>query len=92
MSNEPRDGIMATATAKATEQLGKTQGAANHDHDLIQDLSKRLDALWRYDQYIANAEGKAKLQDFWRTLKQQEQDNVGKLKGLIADEIKQGCF
>ena len=83
---------MATATAQATEQLGKTQGAANHDHDLVQDLSKRLDALWRYDQYIANAEGKAKLQDLWRSLKQQEQDNVRKLKELIAEEIKQGCF
>jgi hypothetical protein len=83
---------MATATAKSTEQMGKTQGAANHDHDLIQDLSQRLDALWRYDQYIANAEGKATLQEFWRTLKQQEQDNVRRLKELIAEEIKQGCF
>jgi hypothetical protein len=25
-----------------TEQMGKTQGAVYHDHDLIQDLSKRL--------------------------------------------------
>jgi len=83
---------MATATEQATEQMGKTQGAENHDHDLIQDLSKRLDALWRYDQYIANAEGKTKLQECWRTLKQQEQENVKKLKGLIAEEIKQGCF
>jgi hypothetical protein len=39
--------IMATATAPGTEYMGKTQGAENHDHDLIQDLSKRLDALWR---------------------------------------------
>ena len=73
-------------------QRAQAQGAANHDHDLIQDLSKRLDALWRYDKYIANAEGKAKLQDLWRSLKQQEQDNVRKLKELIAEEIKQGCF
>jgi hypothetical protein len=83
---------MATATAQATEQLGKTQGAANHDHDLIEDLSKRLDALWRYDQYIANADGKPKLQECWRTLKHQEQENVRKLKELIGEEIKQGCF
>ncbi|MBX6312813.1 MAG: hypothetical protein IRY99_07850 [Isosphaeraceae bacterium] len=34
--------------------MGETQGAENHDHDLIQDLSNHLDALWRYDQYIAN--------------------------------------
>jgi len=83
---------MATATAKGTEHLGETQGAENHDHDLIQDLSKRLDALWRYDQYIANAEGKTKVQDFWRLLKKQEQENVRKLKELIAEEVKEGCF
>jgi hypothetical protein len=83
---------MATATQRGTEHLGETQGAENHDHDLIQDLSKRLDALWRYDQYIANAEGKPKLQECWRALKKQEQENVKKLKGLITEEVKQNCF
>jgi hypothetical protein len=82
----------ATATPKGMEQMGQTQGAHNHDHDLVQELSKRLDALWRYDQYIANADGKPKIQDCWRTLKRQEQENVNKLKELIAEEIKQGCF
>jgi hypothetical protein len=74
------------------EHMGKTQGAEDHDHDLIQDLSKRLDALWRYDQYIANAEGKPKLQGCWSHLKDQEQKNIQTLKALIAEEIKQGCF
>jgi hypothetical protein len=83
---------MATATQQGTEHMGKTQGAENHDHDLVQDLSKRLDALWRYDQYIVNAEGKPKLQECWRSLKQQEQENVNKLKELITEEVKQGCF
>ncbi len=83
---------MATTTRHAMEHMGKTQGAENHDHDLIQDLSKRLDALWRYDQYIANAEGKPKLQECWRHLKDQERTNVQALKELIAEEIKQGCF
>jgi hypothetical protein len=59
---------------------------------LIQDLSKRLDALWRFDQYIANAEGKASIQALWRKLKQQEQDNVKELKRLIAEEVKAKCF
>jgi len=83
---------MGTATAPGTEYMGRTQGAENHDHDLIQDLSKRLDALWRYDQYIANADGKSKLQECWRHLKKQEQENVKKLKELIAEEVKTGCF
>jgi hypothetical protein len=74
------------------EHIGKTQGVEDHDHDLIQDLSKRLDGLWRYDQYIANANGKPKVQECWRHFKDQEQENIRTLKGLIAEEIKQGCF
>ena len=69
------------------EHVGKTHGAEDHDHDLIQDLSKRLDALWRYDQYIANAEGKPKLQECWSHLKDQEQKNIHTLKALIAEEF-----
>ena len=42
---------------QSTEHIGETAGAKNHDHDLVHDLSRRLDAVWRYDQYIANAEG-----------------------------------
>jgi len=34
------------------QQIGKTRGTENHGHDLIHELSKRLDALLRYDQYI----------------------------------------
>ena len=80
------------ARHQATEHLGETRGSENHDHDLIQELGRRLDALWRFDQYIANAAGKPELQECWRQLKDQEQQNVRALKGLIAEEIKQGCF
>src|SRR5512135_2924013 len=84
--------MAATEQGTWIQHMGKTQGAENHDHDLIQDLSKRLDALWRYDQYIANAEGKPNLQECWRQLKKQEQENVKRLKELIAEEIRIGCF
>ena len=63
-------------------------GCADHDHDLIQDLSKCLDALWRFDQYIANAEGRPSIQALWRKLENQEQDTVKELKTLIAGEFK----
>ena len=83
---------MTLAAEKELEHIGETCGCKDHDHDLIHDLSKRLDALWRYDQYIANAEGHAFLQEFWRTLKYQDQENVKQLKELIAEEIKRNCF
>jgi len=73
-------------------EIGKTKGIENHDHDLIHELSKRLDGLWRYDQHIANADGNAELQKFWREVKQQDQATVKSLKDMITREVKNGCF
>jgi len=77
---------------EAMEHLGETQGMRDHDHDLVHELSTRLDALWRFDQRIANAEGREELQAFWGDLKRQEQENVQRLKELIAAEVKNDCF
>lgn len=83
---------MALAAQKELEHIGETHGIEDHDHDLVHDLSKRLDALWRYDQYIANAEGKAPLQSLWRDLKRQEMENIKRVKQMIGEEVKQNCF
>jgi hypothetical protein len=83
---------MPLCAEKELQHIGETRGCDDHDHDLVHELSKRLDALWRYDRYIADAEKKPELQEFRRTLKSQEQDNVGRLKQLIGGEIKRGCF
>ncbi|MFW6125261.1 MAG: hypothetical protein ACOC46_03865 [Pirellulales bacterium] len=83
---------MPLAAEKQMQHLGRTSGCADHDHDLIHELSKRLDALWHYDQYIANAEGNSALQDVWRDFKQQEQKNIDRLKQHVAQEIEKGCF
>lgn len=83
---------MTLAAEKELEHIGETCGCADHDHDLVHDLSKRLDALWRYDQYEANADGKPALQHLWRELKQQEMGNIQRIKQMIADEVRQNCF
>lgn len=83
---------MKLAAEKEMEHIGESCGCADHDHDLVHELSKRLDALWRYDQYVANADGHAELQDFWREVKKQETKDITKLKDLIKQEIEQGCF
>lgn len=83
---------MPLAAEKEMEHIGKTCGCAHHDHDLIHDLSRRLDALWRYDQYIANAEGKPDLQSLWRDLKRQDIDNIKRVKQVITEEVKKNCF
>ena len=59
---------------------------------LFEDLSRRLDCLWRYDQYIANAGGRPELQEFWRGTKSQEQKNIDRLKMLIKQHVKDSCF
>ncbi|MEX0703256.1 MAG: hypothetical protein WD069_14275 [Planctomycetales bacterium] len=83
---------MTLAAEKEYAHIGESCGCADHDHDLVHELSKRLDALWRYDQYVANAEDHPDLQKFWREMKRQETGNIKKLKELVAGEIKQNCF
>jgi hypothetical protein len=83
---------MTLAAERELQHIGESAGCADHDHDLVHELSKRLDALWRYDQYISNAEGHSSLVKFWKEIKKQEQGNIRRLKELIADEIKNDCF
>ncbi len=83
---------MVLVADRQLQHIGETRGCEDHDHDLIHELSERLDSLWRYDQYIANADGHPDLQNFWRDIKQQEQGNVKRIKQLIGDEIGNGCF
>ena len=83
---------MSLVAEKEMEHIGETKGAKNHDHDMIHELSKRLDALWRYDQYIANAKEDEELQEFWETLKEQDRENVKRLKALVARHAADGCF
>ena len=83
---------MSLVAEKEMEHIGETKGIEDHDHDLVHDLNKRLDSLWRYDQYIANAGNKQELQKFWKDMKQQEEQNVSRLKELIAKEVRDNCF
>jgi hypothetical protein len=84
---------MSLATyEKEVEHLGESRGVRDHDHDMIHELSRRLDALWRYDQYIANAAGYAPVQAFWRKVKEEEKENIAALKKLLAEHIQVGDF
>ena len=83
---------MPQAAEREYQHIGESEGAKDHDHDLVHELSKRLDAVWRFDQYIANADGKPEIQAFWRQLKTEERRIVDRLKELIATEVKSNCF
>lgn len=83
---------MTLAAEEQVAQMGATQAMANHDRDLVHELNKRLDAVWRYDQYIANAEGKEELTKFWHAMKQEDQKAIERIKSLLKEEISCNCF
>ena len=83
---------MSMTTEKEYKHIGETRGCEDHDRDLVHELSRCLDGVWRYDQYIANANGLADLQDFWRNVKAQEQENIQQLKKLISQHVQSNCF
>ena len=83
---------MSTKTEKQYDHIGETFGCENHDHDLVHELSRRLDCVWRYDQYIANAEGQTDLQEFWKSVKKQDGENIQQLKNLLGKHVQSHCF
>lgn len=83
---------MSAMKEKDLEHLRATAGCADHDHDLVHELSRRLDMIWRYDQYIANADWRDEVRQFWMDMKEQEHHNIERLKLLLKNEIQSGCF
>lgn len=83
---------MSTTAQTQYAHLGETRGMEDHDHGLLQELSRRLDGLWRYDHFIANAAPQSELRAFWRGAKAQEQENIQQLKKLLQHHIQSKCF
>ena len=92
MTTQSKLDLNPLGTGNRWEHIGENQGCADHDHDLVHELSRRLDSVWRYDQFIANAEGREILQACWREFKEQDMRSIERLKEVLKDEIKNGCF
>ncbi|HLA83737.1 MAG TPA: hypothetical protein VJL29_03005 [Thermoguttaceae bacterium] len=82
---------MQATVQKTMEHFGECRGCDDHVHDLIQTLGRCLNGLWRYDQYIANADGHPELQQFWREFREQELASVSRMKELLANDLRQEC-
>ncbi|HEV8177425.1 MAG TPA: hypothetical protein VGP44_07005 [Gemmatimonadales bacterium] len=83
---------MSEKDIQKDDLVGKTKAIQDHDHDMIHDLSKRLDAVWRYDQYIENADKFPELQRFWEESKQMEIQTIERLKELIREHVRKDNF
>ena len=86
------DGTMSLAAEQELQHIGESRGCTDHDHDLIHELSRRLDCLWRYDQYIANADWREHLTQFWQDIKAQEENNIRRLKELLREQMQSDGF
>ena len=53
---------------------------------------KLREQVWRYDQYIANAEEYESVQAFWRKVKEQEKEDIVQLNKLLSENIRLGDF
>jgi hypothetical protein len=84
--------VRAMMDIQKDDLVGKTKAIRDHDHDMIHDLSKRLDAVWRYDQYIENADKFPDLQRFWEESKQSEIQTIERLKELIRQHVRSDNF
>ena len=84
--------VMEMIVEKPMEGSRERQTRDLHDHDLVHELSRHLDALCRYAQCIANAEGDAQVQTTWRDLGLQEQASIQRLKQEIASRMEKGEF
>jgi rubrerythrin len=71
------------------EEIRTEQPMLNMNHNLVQTLSEKLDAVSRYDIYIQDAteQGCMACADLFRQIKQEDQRHIR----LLRDEIKEHC-
>ena len=72
---------------KEIAHLGESRAGNDRDRELVQELNRRLHTLWRYERYIADAEGYESVQVFWKKVKEQEKQNIIDLKKLLSERI-----
>lgn len=67
----------------------------NCNHNLIHELSVKLDALWRYDQYIQDAKTNGcpdRCCELFQKIKEDVQKHIEMLKEEIARHVKENNF
>jgi hypothetical protein len=64
------------------------------NHDLIHQLSEKLDSQWRYDDYIKNAAeyGCEDCIELWQALKENEAEQIELLKQELIRHIEGDRF
>ena len=83
---------MSDQDIQKDDLVGSTKAIRDHDHDMIHDLNQRLDAVWRYDQFIENADKFPDLKAFWQESKENEVKTIERPKELIREHVRKNNF
>jgi hypothetical protein len=79
---------------QADDSIGESRGMSNHSHDLIHELSIRLDSQWRYNQFIENAQAMnmPEAVRMFERFKREGQQAINELRDHIALMAREGTF
>lgn len=64
----------------------------NHTYNLIKAVSKKAQALWRYDQYLKDSGDCIECQNLWKKLKGEDSAHLAEMKKLLASHLGSGII
>lgn len=84
---------MTVDAVEVMEEIVSEEPMRNHNHDLIQVLSEKLDGAVRYQVYHEDAEGMCEsCQKIWDEIKQDDLRHIEMLRSEIIRHVQQGSF
>ena len=66
----------------------------NHNYNLVTELSEQLRGLWRFEQYVKDAQdsGCQECARIWQELKSEKQSLVERLRKEVENHVRAGSF
>jgi hypothetical protein len=87
---------MAAPTATRKEAIyaeaPATAAVSDAVHNLIQTMSEKLDAVWRYDKYMEDCRGDAECGRIFNKMKEDDLQHIRLLRDEIERHCKEGTF
>lgn len=60
----------------------------NHTYNLIKALTKKAQAVWRYDQYLKDSPNCPECQRLWKKLKGEDSVHLSEIKRLLGNHVE----
>ena len=71
------------APARQPISNGTREAAVIQDADILSELGRRLDAMWRYDRFVEHARGRPVLEAFWKDIRALELHCIDELEEFL---------